>query len=92
MVNLLGCYFLIPVFGAQGAAMSIAGAYFIFFLLRWVIAFSYLRFETPKASLFLAISLCSIVMLSYAYWWIIAVLAVSLLMKKFPCFYKSLQI
>ena len=44
-VNILGCYLLIPLYGAIGAAISVATSFGVFFLVRWHIAFRYYPFR-----------------------------------------------
>ena len=41
--NAVGNYFLIPILGAKGAAISTGGAYIVFFLLRTIIGNQYLK-------------------------------------------------
>jgi len=44
LTNLIGCYFLIPHFGAKGAAISLAISYLFLFVTRTIISFSYYTF------------------------------------------------
>ncbi|OGT48082.1 MAG: hypothetical protein A3E82_06940 [Gammaproteobacteria bacterium RIFCSPHIGHO2_12_FULL_38_11] len=44
-INIIACYFLIPYFGAEGAAIANAFGFFIFFILRCYIAFLYYPFR-----------------------------------------------
>ncbi len=45
ITNLFFCYWLIPIFGATGAAISLALTYFVFFFARLFFSFKYYAFK-----------------------------------------------
>lgn len=55
-VNILGCYFLIPLWGATGAAISVATSFGVFFLSRWFFAYRYYPLKINYLKLLLYIS------------------------------------
>ena len=53
LTNMIACYFFIPFWGVQGAAIANAISFGVFFLTRFVIGFWYYSFKIYYAPLFL---------------------------------------
>jgi O-antigen/teichoic acid export membrane protein len=52
MANVILCYFLIPRYGAEGAAIANASGFFLFFMMRYLIGFQYYVFKIQREKLF----------------------------------------
>jgi len=63
--NLIGCYFLIPRFGAKGAAIAVAMSFALFFILRTGIAFKYYRFKISYLELVLSVCILFFIIDNY---------------------------
>ena len=66
VVNLTGCYFLIPKLGAKGAAISVSMSFALFFILRTSIAFKYYRFKIRYLELIFLICILFLIVDNYS--------------------------
>lgn len=63
--NVMGCYFLIPRFGAKGAAIAVSMSFALFFILTTSIAFKYYRFKIHYLELILLVCMLFFVINNY---------------------------
>lgn len=65
IANAVSCYFLIPRYGAEGAAISNAMSFFLFFMMRYWIGFQYYVFKISAEKLvFYTVYLVCLIVLS----------------------------
>ncbi|MCX7125358.1 MAG: oligosaccharide flippase family protein [Gammaproteobacteria bacterium] len=64
--NLIGCYFLIPRFGAEGAAIAVAMSFALFFILRTSIAFKYYQFKISYLELIFLVCMLFFIVVRYS--------------------------